>query len=95
MANIKWSYMDHWKTNTPRGLITPYLSKKYMDRYVKQLAALGFQGMDTFGFRLSGYEALFGSLQNYLEFLQERGIEKVVGTFMAYPDVSKSRNPNI
>jgi inosose dehydratase len=95
MANIKWSYMDHWKTNTPQGLITPFLSKKYMDRYIKQIAALGFQGLDTFGFRLNSYEALFGSMKNFREFLQERGIERVVGAFMAYPDISNSRNPHV
>jgi inosose dehydratase len=93
MANIKWSYMDHWKTNTPEGLITPKFSRKYMDRFIKQIAALGFQGIDTFGYTLSIYEAVFGSLRNFREFLQERGIEKVVGAFAGFGEAE--RGPHV
>ena len=48
----KWSYMDHWVTETPQGPQPPSFNRAYMDRYVKQLSALGFTGFDTFFFYL-------------------------------------------
>ena len=44
MAWTKWSYMDHWVTETPQGPQPPAFNRAYMDRYVKQLSALGFTG---------------------------------------------------
>ena len=52
MAWTKWSYMDHWVTETPQGPQPPSFNRAYMDRYVKQLSALGFTGFDTFFFYL-------------------------------------------
>ena len=50
MVWTKWSYMDHWVTETPQGPQPPSFNRAYMDRYVKQLSALGFTGFDTFFF---------------------------------------------
>jgi hypothetical protein len=49
---MKWSYMDHWVTQTPQGPQPPSFNRAHMDRYIKQLSALGFQGFDTFFFYL-------------------------------------------
>jgi inosose dehydratase len=99
MSNIKWSYMDHWLTDSPQGPVgpfsPPYLAPKYMDKYVKQIAALGFKGFDIFGNRLSTLEIMFGSVKKYVEFLQERGIERIVSVFQAYPNISETRAPHI
>ena len=91
MQNIKWSYMDHWMMDSPQGLVEPSFSVEYMDRYIKQIAGLGFTGFDTFGFRLKRYADLFGSVKKFEKFLQERGMEKISGLFQAYPDASKTR----
>ena len=50
MNNIKYSYMDHWEIITPQGLSKPNVRRSYMERYLKQIAALGFQGLDMFAF---------------------------------------------
>ena len=44
--------MDHWREPSPRGLVTQYTSVRSMDRFIKQLAVLGFEGIDTFFFSL-------------------------------------------
>ncbi|MBP1610268.1 MAG: sugar phosphate isomerase/epimerase [Acidobacteria bacterium] len=95
MPNVKWSYMDHWVTHSPQGPVSQYLSVKYVDRFIKQIAALGFKGLDTFGFRLSHLASLFGSAKKFEEFIQERGLEKIVSVFQAYPYISKTRAPHV
>lgn len=88
MSNIRWSYMDHWREPSPRGLVTQHASFQHMDRFIKQLGALGFEGIDTFFFSLNSFEALCGSMEKFNQFLQERGVEKVVNVFLAKPNVS-------
>jgi inosose dehydratase len=95
MSNIKWSYMDHWLTGSPKGLTSPYISVDYMDRYIKQLASLGFTGFDTFGFRLGQFSELFGSVKKFERFIQDRGMEKLTGVFSAMPNVTKARAPHV
>jgi inosose dehydratase len=81
MGNIKWTYMDHWRADSPRGPVNQYASVKEMDRFVKQISGLGFQGLDTFDFYLPVLAGMFGSLPAFEEFLQERGMEKIVNLF--------------
>jgi inosose dehydratase len=81
MANIKWSYMDHWSMPTPGGPIDPHTSRRYMDLFVKQISAVGFTGYDTFLWRIPLFERIFGSVRDFNEFLRDRGIEKVIGVF--------------
>jgi inosose dehydratase len=95
MANIKWSYMDHWSTRSPRGLVSPDVSARHMDRYIKQIAGLGFTGFDTFAFRLHHYARMFGSIKAFEQFLKERGIDKVVSLFQDYAYTSPTRAPHI
>ena len=66
----KWSYMDHWVTETPQGPQPPSFNRAYMDRYVKQLAALGFTGFDTFFFYLPIYAGMYGSVRGFESYLQ-------------------------
>jgi inosose dehydratase len=96
MPNIKWAYMDHWMMESPRGLVEPNVSRKYMEQYLKQIAALGFQGLDTFVFRLLGrYNQMFGSPKAFQHFLQDYGIEKIVSVFHAYPYATKDRAAHV
>ncbi len=85
MSNIRWCYMDHWREPSSRGAVTPYASVRHADRFIKQLAALGFEGLDTFYFSLPAQRALFGSLKGFEAFLRERGMKKVVSVFFAKP----------
>jgi inosose dehydratase len=83
MANLRWSYMEHWSLPSARGPLTQYASVREMDKFVKQIAAVGFTGLDIFDFHVGALAGMFGSLERYTEFLNERGVEKVVGVFHA------------
>lgn len=95
MANIKWSYMEHWSMDSPRGRISPYFSKEYADSFVKQVGGLGFKGLDTFARTLPPKAAMFGSVKNFLEFLRERGMEKITGVFHDYAYATPTRAPHV
>jgi len=81
MANLRWSYMEHWSVASSRGPINQYASMGEMDKFVKQIAAVGFTGLDIFDFNVRALTAMFGSIERYQSFLTERGIDKVVGVF--------------
>jgi len=57
--------------------------KLKVDRFVRQIVALGFTGYDSFFYRLISMANNFGSssLKNVLQFMQERGLEKIVGVW--------------
>ncbi|MEG3176711.1 TIM barrel protein [Sphingomonas sp. RB3P16] len=84
--NIKWSYMDHWTMRSPSGWVTPQHGVQYADRFYKQLAGIGFQGVDPFEFRLLAQSELFGSAKKAEEFARDRGIERFVNMFVAFYD---------
>ena len=48
---IKWSYMDHWRSQGPAGPIDQWQSRLAMTRFLRQIAAVGFDAIDTFDFR--------------------------------------------
>lgn len=81
MSEFKWTYMEHWRAPSPRGPIYQYASRHAMDRFIRQLVAVGFTGLDMFDFNLPQVEEMFGSLPRFEKFLQERGIEKLVNIF--------------
>ena len=80
---LRFAYMDHWRIDGPQGYVSQYSSVKLLDSFVKQIAALGFEGIETFDFHLGVLIDLFGSLANARTFLQERGIDRVVSLFHA------------
>jgi inosose dehydratase len=43
--------MDHWRSLSPHGPIDQWESRNSMDRFLKQVAAVGYDAIDTFGFR--------------------------------------------
>ena len=91
----KWSYMDHWVTQTPQGPQPPAFNRAYMDRYVKQLSALGFRGFDTFFFYLPMLQGMYGSVPDFERFLQDNGFEKITGIFSAYPYATRYTAPHV
>ena len=78
---IKWSYMDHWRSNGPAGPIDQWQSRLAMKRFLQQVAAVGFDAIDTFDFRIWQILEQYGSVANYQEFVQEQGLELIVNTF--------------
>lgn len=77
----RWAYMDHWRVDTPRGPQTQYANRRLMDDFVKQIAAVGFEGLDMFDFQVFGLSGMFGSIAKYQEYLQDHGIAKIVNLF--------------
>jgi inosose dehydratase len=91
----KWSYMDHWVTETPQGPQPPAFNRASMDRYIKQLSALGFRGFDTFFFYLPVYAGMYGGIPAFERFLQDNGFDKITGIFSAYPNATKYTAPHV
>lgn len=94
MTWTRWSYMDHWITQTPQGRRHPSFNRDHCDRYIRQLAALGFTGFDTFGFSLPQYADLYGSVGGFERFLQAEGFAGLTGVFAAYPYATPNARPH-
>lgn len=90
----KWSYMDHWTTQTPQGLRHPSFNRAHMDRYLRQLEALRFTGFDTLSWSLPVYGELYGGVKAFESALQDRGFAGVTGVFQAYPYATEFRAPH-
>ncbi|MCQ2558742.1 MAG: sugar phosphate isomerase/epimerase [Oscillospiraceae bacterium] len=95
MGEIKYSYMDHWFMQSPQGLTKPNVRRSYMEFYLKQIAALGFKGLDIFGFNVMTYAHMFGSFEKFNEYLREIGMEKVTSIFQCYIGDNKSMLPHV
>ena len=93
--SVKWSYMDHWVTETAQGPQPPSFNRAHMDRYIKQLSALGFRGFDTFFFYLPMLTNMYGSLRGFETFLRDNGFDKITGIFSAYPYATKYTAPHV
>lgn len=81
LHSVKWSYMDHWRSRGPAGPIDQWHSRLAMQRFLRQIAAVGFDAIDTFDFRYWQILEQYGSVANYQEFVQEQGLERIVNTF--------------
>jgi sugar phosphate isomerase/epimerase len=88
MTKIRWQYADHWRAPSPKGPINQFASRTEMDRFIKQIAAVGLQGVGMFAWNLPAVSAMFGGLKAYQDFLQERGIEKIVDLFWCQPQAT-------
>jgi len=85
MNNIKYSYMEHWEIHTPQGMVKPITRRSYTERMLKQVAALGFEGLDIFGFSIPRYARMFGgTFLDFDKFLNDIGLGKVSGLFTCY-----------
>ena len=60
MGALKWAYQDHWRTMSARGPVNQWPSVATMDRFVRQIAALGFTGIQTFDWNLYVLRDMFG-----------------------------------
>ena len=81
---LRWAYMDHWRVDSPQGQLSPYTSLRYFDVYLKQLSAMGYEAIETFSFSVPTFQELNGTLKDTRLFMQDRGIDKVLGLFAAF-----------
>jgi sugar phosphate isomerase/epimerase len=73
--------MDHWRVDTEQGPLSQYTSVERFDTFLRQVAAVGFEAIETFDFHLGVMRELFGSLEECRAFMQTRGIERVLSLF--------------
>jgi len=92
---LRWAYMDHWRVETPQGPVSQYTSVAHFDRFLKQIAAVGFEAIETFDFHLGVMRELFGSLEKCRDFMQERGVERVLSLFHAVMYDERQSMPHV
>jgi len=78
---LRYAYMDHWRVDTQQGPLSQYTSIERFDTFLRQIAAVGFEAIETFDFHLNVMRELFGSLQECRAFMQSRGIDRVLSLF--------------
>ena len=78
---LRWAYMDHWRVDTEQGPVSQFSTVERLDTFLKQVSALGFEAIETFDFHLDLMRELFGSLPECRQFLQSRGIDRVLSLF--------------
>lgn len=88
LSNIRWQYADHWRVPSARGPINQFASRREMERFIQQIAAVGLRGIGVFAWNLGALSAMFGTLQRYQQFLNERGIDKIVDLFWCLPQAA-------
>lgn len=79
--NIRWNYMDHWRTDSPSGPIDQWHSRRDMREFLHQLVAVGFEGLDTFTFRYWQILEQYGSVAAFQEYVREQGLQRIVNLF--------------
>lgn len=92
---LRWAYMDHWRIDTPQGPLSQYTSHAHLDGFLKQIAVLGFEAIETFDFHLGLFRELFGSLQGARSFMQDRGIDRVLSLFHAVMYDARQSAPEV
>ena len=95
MSNIKWSYMDHWRSNGPAGPIDQWHSHKTMSAFLKQIKAVGFDAIDTFDFRIWQMYGDYGGPVKYQEMVQDHGLEGIINTFHAADYDTRNYAPHL
>ena len=93
--NLRWAYMDHWRIDSPQGYVSQYSSVERLDGFLKQVAALGFEAIETFDFHVPVLLDLFGSLPNARNFMQERGIDRVLSLFFGLMFDDRQTQPHL
>ena len=92
---IKWSYMDHWRSNGPAGPIDQWHSHRTMSEFLQQIKAVGFDAIDTFDFRLWQMYGDYGGPAKYQEMVQDHGLERIVNAFHASDFDTRNYAPHI
>ena len=93
--HIKWSYMDHWRSNGPAGPIDQWHDRHTMSDFLKQIKAVGFDAIDTFDFRLGQIYGDYGGPAKYQEVVQDHGLERIVNIFHAADYDTRTYAPHL
>ena len=103
MDNLKFSHMTNMWGNPPfvkvnnfdewydKDFTRDYYYKDW-DKVIRYIAACGFKGIELMWFACNTIPAMFGSFENFNEFINERGIEKVTGMFCINLGAADKRN---
>lgn len=107
MRNINYSYMtNQWGTinykeirNFDEWFLGSFGNDYYYqswDKVLRYHAAAGFKGIELMIFNVPSIRNAFGSMKNFKEYAQERGIERITGMFTHHvgPE-DKRRHPEI
>lgn len=106
MENLKYAHMMHWKqikykkiNNMPKYYYRECNNNSYYadwDKIIKYHVACGFTGIELMPYTFKQMVPLFGTTQNFLDFIHERGMEQVTGTFFgAGRSFDKTAHPDI
>jgi inosose dehydratase len=87
--------MDHWRVDTAQGPLSQYTSREHLDTFLRQIAAVGFEAIETFDFHLGVMRELFGSLAACREFMRSRGIDRVLSLFHAVMYDERQSTPHV
>ena len=87
--------MDHWRVDTPQGQISQYSSVERFDAFLKQIAGVGYEAIETFDFHLGALRDLFGSLEAARAHMQSRGIDRVLSLFHAVMYDARQSTPHV
>jgi sugar phosphate isomerase/epimerase len=75
--------------------MSPYSSRAELEKFVRQLAAAGFDGVGMFVWSIPIVIDMFGSFGNYVAYLKERGLAGgVVDIFWASPTATPVAAPH-
>ncbi len=75
--------------------MTQYESRRLMDDYVKQISAVGFEGLDMFDYRIYGLTQMYGSIEKYEEYMQDHGIDKIVNLYRGIMYDQRVADPHV
>ena len=56
--SLRYAYMDHWRVETAQGPLSQYTSLERFDAFLKQIAGVGFEAIETFDFHLGALRDL-------------------------------------
>lgn len=93
--SLRYAYMDHWRVDTPQGPLSQYSSVERFDAFLKQIAGVGYEAIETFDFHLGALRDLFGSLEAARAHMQSRGIDRVLSLFHAVMYDARQSTPHV
>ena len=93
--SLRYAYMDHWRVDTPQGPLSQYTSVERFDAFLKQIAGVGYEAIETFDFHLPVLRDLFGSLEAARAHMQSRGIDRVLSLFHAVMYDARQSTPHV
>lgn len=114
MANLKYAHMMHFKkikykkiSDFPKYYYRECNANSYYadwDKIIKYQVSCGYTGIELMPLMLGQMRQQFGEPQNFLDYIRERGMERVTGIFSGlgnsfdkreHPDIIRAAQKNI